>query len=574
MRVLASNPDTIGDVLLRQPMYRAIMEAGHDLCLIIRPLLDPLIRTMVPGAKVIVCREPLYEPGLQPTSATLDTTAEEARRFGPEVLLIAPFQWTALEERLSIDFPGVPCIAMTGKRFMDPHFGPVVSRLRVTKSVPVAEADPELAKNAALAGAVLERPLELPDPTLTPDPDHLARADSELEGLGLHAGGYLVACVGDARFTRVRNWEPRKWAALLSHWSQHFDRRILFIGLESEMDTVREVMGHLPDPSRSVIWAGTTDDNLPTLVGLIARSAAYAGRDTGPMHIAAALGRPVLAVFGGGTWPRFLPAVSPSVCLTVEVPCSGCGWQCHLARSHCIKDVPVEAAIAAAEDLESGRVTGREVRALPADPALLASMARAGAEVARERLIELSILQRRPVPDTRHLEEALERALKSAARADALAEELESLRREASRREALLRQRLAAQENAGAAREADLKAKLRLAEEQLARPMITPEQLAAIEAAHRQRESELNGHLVRALAELNRRESAESDLRLKLERLESDRRTLGTLTQQQEAEVVVLRERVNDLLASRWRRYGQRLGLCMKLPWESQNGQH
>jgi chromosome segregation ATPase len=234
----------------------------------------------------------------------------------------------------------------------------------------------------------------------------------------------------------------------------------------------------------------------------------------------------------------------------------------------------VEAAIAAAEDLESGRVTGREVRALPADPALLASMARAGAEVARERLIELSILQRRPVPDTRHLEEALERALKSAARADALAEELESLRREASRREALLRQRLAAQENAGAAREADLKAKLRLAEEQLARPMITPEQLAAIEAAHRQRESELNGHLVRALAELNRRESAESDLRLKLERLESDRRTLGTLTQQQEAEVVVLRERVNDLLASRWRRYGQRLGLCMKLPWESQNGQH
>ena len=39
------------------------------------------------------------------------------------------------------------------------------------------------------------------------------------------------------------------------------------------------------------------------------------------MHAAAALGKPLLAVFGGGTWPRFLPAVEPSVTVTVGVSC-------------------------------------------------------------------------------------------------------------------------------------------------------------------------------------------------------------------------------------------------------------
>ena len=91
-------------------------------------------------------------------------------------------------------------------------------------------------------------------------------------------------------------------------------------------------------------------------------SAGYVGHDTGPMHVAAAMNKPVLAVFGGGTWPRFRPAVAPSVALLVGVPCVGCGWVCAFEQPYCIKSVPAGEVLRAATGLEEGRVAGREWR--------------------------------------------------------------------------------------------------------------------------------------------------------------------------------------------------------------------
>src|SRR3954469_2174785 len=106
LRILASNPDTIGDVLLRQPLYRALRDAGHQLALIARPLLNPLLSLIAPGAKVIPFEANLYDPRLTPDSPDLDPIVGAARAFDPEVLLITPYQWTSLEERLVAALPG------------------------------------------------------------------------------------------------------------------------------------------------------------------------------------------------------------------------------------------------------------------------------------------------------------------------------------------------------------------------------------------------------------------------------------------------------------------------------------
>jgi hypothetical protein len=103
---------------------------------------------------------------------------------------------------------------------MDPHFGPADVKLRVTRSVAVSEELPELAKNQLLAGAVLGRTVDLPDPGFEAWPEHLRIADTELGRIGFEAESYWVACVGDSTFTQVRNWEPQRWAELLSHWAQ------------------------------------------------------------------------------------------------------------------------------------------------------------------------------------------------------------------------------------------------------------------------------------------------------------------------------------------------------------------
>lgn len=54
----------------------------------------------------------------------------------------------------------------------------------------------------------------------------------------------------------------------------------------------------------------------------------------------------------------------------------------------------------------------------------------------------------------------------------------------------------------------------------------------------------------------------------RIERLERDLETLALISREQEAENRLLRERLEQLRASRWRKLGQRLGLAMTMDWE------
>lgn len=579
MRILASNPDTIGDVVLRQPLYDALLKAGHDLTLIVRPLLAPVMDCIAPGARILTCAANVYDPRLTVESPELDEIATAAAEAEPDLLLIAPYQWTVLEERLSVCMPNVRCIAMSGKRFVDAGHGPTPGPgLRVTKTVQVAEEAPEVRKNELLAAAVLDRAVSLPDPVIKPRPEHTLAAGAALARLGLEADGYWVACIGDTEHTTIRNWDHQHWSDTLAAWARKHDRRFLVIGHSSEMPAAEAIVNGMGAQSgHASLWSGRGDGDLDVLIGLIAASRGYVGRDTGPMHLSAAMGKPTLAVFGGGTWPRFLPAVDPSVSIAVGVPCVGCGWVCHLARSYCIKEVPPGAVLAAADELEGGGVQGRQTRLIKPDGVLLSRIGREGGENARQRLVELSVMRRQHMEQSDSLAAVLERALKQAGRAEAAAEELGAAKAEFERREAILKNRLAATENTHRIREADLTR--RLAEAETVARAAPP---AELQAAHR-REAELTERLTRAQADLARAQSellqakAEAaDAKLKTSKAERDQGTLLTLTRQQESEVVVLRGRLRELMASRWRRYGQRVGLCMTMPWEKEslNGKH
>ena len=89
-------------------------------------------------------------------------------------------------------------------------------------------------------------------------------------------------------------------------------------------------------------WLGGEKD-LETMIGLLASAGLYLGNDTGPMHVAAAAGVPVVAVFGGGHWPRFLPVAHRGAVHTRKVPCFGCGWKdCVFGDAPCVGRVEEE----------------------------------------------------------------------------------------------------------------------------------------------------------------------------------------------------------------------------------------
>lgn len=396
MRIIASNPDTLGDLVLRQPMYRALQDAGHQLMLIVRSAVAPLVRHVAPGADVIELPHEVYAPDLPAHWDKFNGLFASAEAFRPDLLLVAPYRWTLFDEELSRRLTGLPVAGLDGHLFEgDPHHGlSPESRLVMQTVARVNVDEPEYLKNAALAAAVLgQEKMELPLPRLSADPAMIDRASAILQRVEFSPNDYYLACVTGTAHVSLKAWQPDQWAQLLSRWSTATGRRFLFVGLNREEQAATEVRRLMGDAgARSATWmppGGSIDD----LIALASLSAGYAGHDTGPMHVSAALGKPVLAVFGGGHRLRFQPAVEPSVVLTMGVPCAGCAWVCTFAESHCVKAVDVDAVFAAAMDLEHGLITKREARVLTPSATLQARMIAEGAEFSRRELRSRSQVQ-------------------------------------------------------------------------------------------------------------------------------------------------------------------------------------
>ena len=98
MRILASNPDTIGDLVLRQPLYRALREAGHELLLVVRAGVRPIVPYVAPGAGTLVLPAEPYRDDIAEHWDDFRDLFQSARDYRPDVLLVAPYRWTQFDE--------------------------------------------------------------------------------------------------------------------------------------------------------------------------------------------------------------------------------------------------------------------------------------------------------------------------------------------------------------------------------------------------------------------------------------------------------------------------------------------
>ena len=354
MKIVVSNPDAIGDTILRQPFYAALLESGHRLLLLVQPLVLPFARLVAPGALYLTIPAEPYTFRPDHLAEALEEFLGRVRAFSPDALVFAPYQWTAFEEYLASVLPGVPVLGMSGFPFAwTVEADAPKSKIAFSEQVLVDPWAHELEKNRQLAELILKRAVPFQRPQLVPSTEQLTKARDQLACLGL-TGHYWVACVGEGPLTAQRNWPLEKWTAALRYGITRYGHRYLLIGDTSERASLQQIMTLLGPLSDTMVWLPLIEPNTDFLVGATAMSAGYIGRDTGPMHLAAALGKPVLAVFWGAHWPRFTPAASRARALTLDVPCTGCESFCHFSDSYCVKEVPVTAVLAAIDELTGG----------------------------------------------------------------------------------------------------------------------------------------------------------------------------------------------------------------------------
>ena len=176
-----------------------------------------------------------------------------------------------------------------------------------------------------------------------------ARARELLVGHGFDAGSFAVLAPG-ASYGPAKRWPPERFAALARALHARDGTRIVLVGAKEDRAISAEVAAAVG--AAALDLTGATD--LSALIGILDRSVLAASNDSGVMHLAAALGRPTVAIFGS-TSPVWSSARAPRVrALYAAYPCSPCFRRTCPIGYGCLHAIEASQAIGAAEELLSG----------------------------------------------------------------------------------------------------------------------------------------------------------------------------------------------------------------------------
>jgi heptosyltransferase-2 len=167
---------------------------------------------------------------------------------------------------------------------------------------------------AMLAGVGLQVSAS-PDASLR-CPDAWSERAAQLMGDGRFVGVNPGAAYGSAK-----QWIPARYAAAAARIARERGARVVLLGGPAERPLADAIAGALPAPPLDL--CGRT--SLPELVGVLARLDLLLTNDSGPMHLASALGTPLVAVFGPTDWRETAPAgPGASRLVREDVECAPC----------------------------------------------------------------------------------------------------------------------------------------------------------------------------------------------------------------------------------------------------------
>ncbi len=187
------------------------------------------------------------------------------------------------------------------------------------------------------------------------DPASEARARDLLREAGAAPGRPSVILHAAARWG-TKLWEEERFARLGDLLHTRWGATVLLTGTGADRPLLDAIARRMEYPA-SVLAGGTT---LRELAALLRRVDLMVSVDSGPLHIASALGTPVVALFGPTDPRRTGPYGFGGAVLRVDLPCSPCRKaRCQIADERlCMRSLHEEAVLQAAEKiLERTRVT-------------------------------------------------------------------------------------------------------------------------------------------------------------------------------------------------------------------------
>jgi ADP-heptose:LPS heptosyltransferase len=330
--VLVVRLDSAGDVLLSGPAVRAVAAGASRVTYLCGPR-GRAAAALLPGIDgIVVHRAAWIDPEPEPVDrAGLDALVDDlAGRCIDAAVILTSWHQSALPTALLLRMAGVPSIAAISEDYPG-------SLLDVRHRV-----DDDMHEVLRGLSTVATLGFELPegdDGRLRVKPLRAAELDIDRPYVVVHPGASVPA----------RAWEPEANAALVDALLAA-GRQVVVTGSPDEADLASLVAG---PPRPGVLDLGGRTD-LSGLAAVLAGAECVVVANTGPAHLAAAVGTPVVSLFAP-TVPssRWAPWGVPTALLGDHgIACAGCRARiCPVAGHPCLSSVPVEAVVEAVDRL-------------------------------------------------------------------------------------------------------------------------------------------------------------------------------------------------------------------------------
>jgi heptosyltransferase II len=326
-RILVVAPSWVGDAILSEPLIALVREPYEE------PIVDVLappwcsaVYARIRGIRQVI-ESPLAHGRLDlPARRAL---ADQLKASGYSRAIVLPNSWKS---------GLVPWLARIPRRtgyVGEFRYGLLTDARRLDRKALPRLVD-RFAALAAPPGTLIPMP---PAPVLVPD---LANRNAAARALHLRSDRPAIVLCPGAEYGPAKRWPPTHFADLAARFLAQ-GLQVWLVGSPNDKLAASSVMQAAGDAARSIRdLTGRTD--LGTAIDVLSLASVVVSNDSGLMHAAAAVGVPLVALFGSSS-PIYTPPLSPLAQVAkIDIACSPCfKRECPLGHFKCMRELKADA---------------------------------------------------------------------------------------------------------------------------------------------------------------------------------------------------------------------------------------